>query len=284
MKITTWNINSVRLRIAQVVRFLGEEAPDVLCLQETKCRDDQFPEKEIRAAGYEHIALNGQAGGYHGVATVSRVPFTGAEARQFCGKEDGRHICVDLDPGAALGDARGKPVSVHNFYVPAGGDEPDREANEKFDHKLNFMEEMTGWFGAMKAKKSSRLVLVGDLNVAPGEHDVWSHKQLLKVVSHTPVEVEHLERVRAAHQFTDVARAIIPEDEKLYSWWSYRARDWRASNRGRRLDHIWASPALEAAATAPGRKAYTIHDRCRGWEKPSDHAPVTVAFDPSALG
>ena len=119
-------------------------------------------------------------------------------------------------------------------------------------------------------------VLVGDFNVAPGEHDVWSHKQLLKVVSHTPVEVEALAKVQAAHDWTDVARALTPEDEKLYSWWSYRARDWKKSNRGRRLDHIWVSPALKDAATKKGRAGFKIHEDCRSWERPSDHAPVSL--------
>jgi len=119
---------------------------------------------------------------------------------------------------------------------------------------------------------------VGDLNVAPHEHDVWSHKQLLKIVSHTPVEVEKLGNVIDSHGWVDVARELVPDDEKLYSWWSYRAKDWRASNRGRRLDHIWVSPALKKAALGAGRGAYRIHDDVRGWVRPSDHAPVTLSL------
>lgn len=268
MKIATWNINSVRLRIDQVVRFLKEEAPDVLCLQEIKCREDQFPAKAFHAAGYSHLAVSGQKA-YHGVAIAARVPLEEVETRAFCGKDDARHVAASLPGG----------VRLHNFYVPSGGDEPDREANEKFDHKLNFMVEMADWFSGMGSKPRARRVLVGDLNVAPREHDVWSHKQLLKVVSHTPVEVEHLEAARGAHDWIDVARELIPEPEKLYSWWSYRARDWRASNRGRRLDHIWVSPALKQAATKGGRAAFAIHDACRDWEKPSDHAPVSLVLD-----
>jgi len=264
MKIATWNINSVRLRIDGVVRFLKEEKPDVLCLQEIKCRTDQFPEKAIRAAGYPHMAVNGQ-GGYHGVATVSRLPIEKTDCYPFCDKGDARHVT-----------ARIEGVDVHNFYVPSGGDEPDPEANPKFAHKLAFLEEMAQRFSKMRGKRTNRMVLVGDLNVAPREHDVWSHKQLLKVVSHTPPEVERLEAVIDAHQWVDVARELIPEPEKLYSWWSYRAKDWRASNRGRRLDHIWTTPALKDAALAGGRAAFAIHDRCRDWEKPSDHVPVTL--------
>ena len=266
MKITTWNINSVRLRIEQVVRFLKEEKPEVLCLQEIKCLEDSFPAKALREAGYEHHAVSGQAG-YHGVAIVSRVPLKKIEKREFCNKGDSRHVAASLPGG----------LRVHNFYVPAGGDEPDPKKNDKFAHKLDFMGEMRDWFSELGPRSKS--ILVGDLNVAPTENDVWSHKQLLKVVSHTPVEVERLNDVIASHGWLDVARELIPEPEKLYTWWSYRSKDWRASNRGRRLDHIWVSPALKKPALSAGREAYVIHDDVRGWERPSDHAPVSLTLD-----
>ena len=267
MKIATWNINSVRLRIDQVVQFAERESPDVICLQEIKCRNDQFPEKALRAAGYEHQAVSGQTG-YHGVAIVSRIAFKNPATEWFCGKEDCRHVAVDLHGG----------IRLHNFYIPAGGDIPDPEENEKFAHKLQFLEELAQMFSSPQAAKKKQ-VLVGDLNVAPCEHDVWSHKQLLKVVSHTPVEVDLLNAAMIAGKWVDVAREIAPEPEKLYSWWSYRAKNWRASNRGRRLDHIWVTPPLAQAATARGREGFKIHDDCRDWERPSDHAPVTVTLD-----
>ena len=264
MKIATWNINSVRLRIDLVTRFLKEEAPDVLCLQETKCRDDQFPHKAFHKAGYEHVEISGQPG-YHGVAIASRLPLKNHEIRRFCGKEDCRHQMVTLPGG----------IELHNFYVPAGGDEPDPRINEKFDHKLKFMKEMRDWFAEMGGPRKKR-ILVGDLNVAPHENDVWSHKQLLKIVSHTPVETDHLAEVVEAGNWIDVARELTPDEEKLYSWWSYRAKDWRASNRGRRLDHIWVTPALKKAALSGGREVFKIHDDARDWTKPSDHAPLTL--------
>jgi len=266
MKIATWNINSVRLRIDQVLRFLEEEAPDALCLQEIKCRNDQFPAKAFAQAGYQHQAVSGQAG-YHGVAIVAKAPLKAIEAEQFCGKDDARHIAATL-----------AGVRLHNFYIPAGGDIPDPDENDKFAHKLAFLKDLEGRFGG-RGKSKKKEVLVGDLNVAPREHDVWSHKQLLGVVSHTPVEVDLLDKAAGAGGWADVARALIPEPEKLYTWWSYRAADWRASNRGRRLDHIWVSPALEKAALSGGSSAYRIHDRCRGWERPSDHVPVTLTLD-----
>jgi exodeoxyribonuclease-3 len=114
------------------------------------------------------------------------------------------------------------------------------------------------------------------LNIAPREHDVWSHKQLRDVVSHTPAEVSLMNAAISSGNWVDIAREVIPEPEKVYTWWSYRARDWRLSNRGRRLDHIWVSPALKKAALAGGRDHFVIHRDCRGWDRPSDHAPVSL--------
>ncbi|CAM9684828.1 unnamed protein product [Phaeothamnion confervicola] len=255
--ICSWNINSVRLRIDAVARFLEEYQPDVLCLQETKVVNDQFPDKMFRKMGYVSIALNGQKA-YHGVAILSRLPFQAIGTREFCSKGDARHVAVTL-PG---------DIELHNFYVPAGGDEPDPEVNDKFAHKLAFLTEMAEWFETWP-QKSKHQILVGDLNVAPLEHDVWSHKQMLKVVSHTPIEVDHLNRVQAAHGWIDVARQFIPPEEKHYTWWSYRAADWQASNRGRRLDHIWVSPGL---VNAP--QTFMVAGHVRGWTQPSDHAPI----------
>lgn len=265
MKIATWNINSVRLRIDHVLQFLKEEKPDALCLQEIKCANDQFPTKAFRAAGYPHQAVSGQPG-YHGVAIVSKFPLKEEEVESFGGKDDCRHIAASLSGG----------VRLHNFYVPAGGDVPDPDENDKFAHKLAFLKDLARRFAPVSKTKE---ILVGDLNVAPREHDVWSHKQLLSVVSHTPVEVDLLNAAIKAGRWIDVAREVVPEPEKLYSWWSYRAADWRASNRGRRLDHIWVTPALEKAALSLGRKGFSIRDDCRGWERPSDHAPALLTLD-----
>ena len=158
----------------------------MLCLQETKCIDDAFPRKRFKRLGYEHIALNGQKG-YHGVAVISKLPFETTDIRTFCDKIDSRHISVSFGEKAALA----KPLVLHNFYVPAGGDIPDPALNPKFDHKLQFLDEMKAC-EPLHPRGPDRHILVGDLNVAPHENDVWSHKQLLKVVSHTPIECEKL--------------------------------------------------------------------------------------------
>ena len=263
MRLATWNINSVRLRFSIVARLLRQEAPDVLCLQEIKVVNDLFPAKKFARLGYVHQAVHGQKG-YHGVAILSKLPFAESGALQFCGKDDCRHMAVTLENG----------VELHNFYVPAGGDVPDPEVNDKFAHKLKFLREMGEMFAGRGDGKSKKVVLVGDLNVAPLENDVWSHKQMLRIVSHTPVEVDLLNRAREAFDWNDVTRDFVPADQKIYSWWSYRAADWKASDRGRRLDHVWSSPGLKGRATQ-----HKILKDVRGWKRPSDHVPIVVDFD-----
>ena len=257
--LATWNINSVRLREALVARLLTEEAPDILCLQECKSPVEKIPLEGFQALGYGHIVARGQKG-YNGVAILSKMPLEDAGDIDFAGLGHARHVAARLENG----------VTIHNVYVPAGGDIPDREKNEKFGQKLDFVSHMRDHF---RASRPERAILVGDLNIAPREDDVWSHKQLLKIVSHTPIEVEHFGQAREAGGWTDVTRADIPEGQ-LYSWWSYRARDWSAADKGRRLDHIWAS--ADIASAAHGSR---ILREVRGWEKPSDHAPVFATFD-----
>ena len=257
--VATWNINSVRLREPIVLDLLREAKPDVLCLQETKSPVEKIPLEGFAGLGYTHSVARGDKG-YNGVMILSRLPLDSVGHRDFCGKGDARHIAARLPDGTV----------IHNFYVPAGGDEPDRKKNDKFGHKLDFLTEMRDWFGT---DRPERAIMVGDLNIAPREDDVWSHKQLLKVVSHTPIEVDHLGATQDAGGWVDITRQDIPAGQ-LYSWWSYRARDWDAADKGRRLDHIWATPDL-----ASGAGGSRILRHVRGWEKPSDHAPVLATFD-----
>ena len=263
--IATWNINSVRLRMPLVLSLLEDQAPDILCLQETKCPNDLFPTKELKKRGYEHIEIHGQKG-YHGVAIISKLPLEHVNRMDFCAMGDTRHI-------SAIAEAGGRPIRIHNFYVPAGGDEPDRTGNPKFAHKLDFLEEMKALHSEAERSDGVSSILVGDLNIAPLETDVWSHKQLLKVVSHTPVETDGLNAVQARGAWVDLMRQHIPAEEKIFTWWSYRARDWDVSDRGRRLDHIWSSADL-----SPALADVTVMREARGWERPSDHVPVFARF------
>ncbi|MEM9012730.1 MAG: exodeoxyribonuclease III [Pseudomonadota bacterium] len=259
LKLCTWNINSVRLRAPIVERVLREEAPDVLCLQETKSPVEKLPTEVFAAAGYTTQIARGEKN-YNGVMILARIPLESLGHREFCGKTDTRHVAAKTRNGTV----------IHNFYVPSGGDEPDPSTNAKFDHKLRFLAEMRDWW---QAEKPARAILVGDLNIAPREDDVWSHKQLLKVVSHTPVEVAALTEMQEAGGFVDITRAHVPEG-RLYSWWSYRSPNWDTSDKGRRLDHIWATPELAANASDSA-----VLRAARGWEKPSDHAPVFATFE-----
>jgi exodeoxyribonuclease-3 len=265
VSVATWNINSVRLRLELVLGYLKRAEPDVLCLQETKCLDDKFPRDAFKQAGYPHQAIKGDKG-YNGVAILSRLPLGETSSLPFGGKGDARHVAAEIA-------FNGAPFTVHNFYVPAGGDTPDTALNAKFAHKLGFLADMRGWSGE-QAGGGKPIVITGDLNIAPYENDVWSHKQLLGVVSHTPVETETLEDIRLKGEWTDAVRHRIPEPERVYTWWSYRAADWAASNRGRRLDHIWVSPKL-----APHIANVVIAREARGLERPSDHVPVLLALD-----
>ncbi len=259
LTIASLNINSVRARPHIVEQLVAARPVDILCLQETKCADAEFPRALFERLGLRHLHLHGQRM-HHGVAIASRVPLAPVARHDWQANGEARHIAVRLQSGIVL----------HNVYVPAGGDIPDREANPKFGQKLDFLARMTDWSGA----STEPAILVGDLNIAPLPEDVWDHRALLDVVSHTPVEVEALGHLQASHGWCDLGRRFVPPPQRLYSWWSYRARDWDASDRGRRLDHIWCSPALVDSS----RSVETLR-AARGWPKPSDHVPLIATFD-----
>jgi exodeoxyribonuclease-3 len=259
LTLATWNINSVRLREGLVLRFLAEEGPDVLCLQECKSPVEKIPREGFAALGYTHMVARGEKG-YNGVAILSRRPIEDAGSVDWAGLGQARHVAARLACGAV----------IHNCYVPAGGDIPDRAVNVKFGQKLDVLAHMRAAFAEAPP---ARAILVGDLNIAPRPDDVWDHKALLKVVSHTPVEVEHLAAAQGAGAWVDVTRAHLREG-RLYSWWSYRAPDWDGADKGRRLDHIWATADLMA-----GARDSRILRAARGWEGPSDHVPVMATFD-----
>jgi exodeoxyribonuclease-3 len=263
LTVATWNINSLRLRQGLLHKLVAGLRPDVICLQETKVPDELFPQAIAGEIGLPYVLRRGMKG-YNGVAILSRLPISLCEdTPDWCGKKDCRHLSARVETG-------GEPVVVHNFYVPAGGDVPDPDHNDKFAHKLDFIAQTRAHFADYPPH---RAVLVGDLNIAPLEHDVWNHKQLLGIVSHTPQESEGL-NAWMGQGFIDAVRHFVPATQKLYTWWSYRNRDWEVSNRGRRLDHVWVSQDL-----ASGLVGYKILQEARNWEQPSDHVPVAVTLN-----
>ena len=258
LKVASWNINSVRARLEIVEQFLKAEQPEILCLQETKVVDGDFPKAMFHKLGYDHVVLCGQRM-HHGVAIISKLPMREDDRLDFQANGEARHCGVRLECG----------IRIENVYVPAGGDIPDREQNPKFGQKLDFIERMTRW----SEECCVPTLLVGDFNVAPLECDVWSHKQLLNVVSHTPVEVEALTRLQQSKDWVDLGRQFHPPPSRLYTWWSYRSPDWSKNDRGRRLDHMWATKDVAALAIS-----HEVHEPCRNWTRPSDHVPLVTEF------
>ncbi|MBQ9732262.1 MAG: exodeoxyribonuclease III [Alphaproteobacteria bacterium] len=260
-KLVTWNVNSIRIRLDLLELLVSLTAPDIICLQEVKAKKEDFPFDNIRQLGYEHIALYGQAG-YNGVAILSKFPLLDIEQKNWVGKQDARHIKATIFDD----------IEINNIYIPAGGDVPDPIANLSFAHKLCFMDDISEYYEQHYAELSSKkMILCGDFNVAPSENDVWNHKQLLKIVSHTPVEIERLTRLYKSLDFVDAIRSVYPEPQKIYSWWSYRNPNWQINDKGRRLDHIWVSRALKNKII----NAQIIKEM-RLAARPSDHVPVLL--------
>ncbi|MCC8369396.1 MAG: exodeoxyribonuclease III [Rickettsia endosymbiont of Oxypoda opaca] len=260
MKIVTWNINSIRFRINLLKKLIDEHQPDIISLQETKVEDTLFPMQIIKDMGYEYIIYSGQKS-YNGVAILSKLPFTDILSLELY-NNDKRHIAVKV-----------KDIELHNFYVPAGGDIADIDINLKFKHKLEYIKLMQDWLTSNRSR-SDKIIITGDLNIAPHEHDVWSSVQLRNVVSHTDIERSLLIKLQNSLDFIDSARYFTDFSEKFYTWWSYRNVDWKKSNRGRRLDHIWVSRNLENNLSSIDLLA-----NARDWLQPSDHVPYCVNFN-----
>ena len=262
MKIISWNINSLRLRLPLLKKFVEENCPDIICLQEIKVCNIDFPLVDVRNLGFDFIEFDGEKS-YNGVAILSKYQINKIEKIDVLNYGHKRHIFALIK--TPFGE-----INLHNFYIPAGGDIPDVELNNKFDHKLKFIDWMSDYFSKNSQPKT---IILGDFNVAPRHQDVWSHKQLLKVVSHTPIEVEKLEKLQKSSDFIDTHRFIAGEDSKLYSWWSYRAKEPLRSDRGRRLDHIWITPDLKSFL-----KNAKIYRDFRIENSPSDHVPIEIIF------
>lgn len=258
MRIATWNVNGIRPRMEHIKRFTDEHGIDVLCMQEVKIAEDIFPHQQFEDWGFGHRAVVSQKA-HHGVAIVSKQAFDVDWRQVFWEKDDKRHVAVKF------GD-----LAVHCFYMPAGGDKPDVEINEKFAHKLGFYKDVTAWTPTQH-KADEKVLYLGDFNIAPGENDVWNHKKLVKSVGHSPTEVEHWNALKDTIGFVDLPRRNMNDTEALYTWWGYRYPQAYAKDYGWRLDHAFATQPLADAV-----KSVEVIRATREWEKPSDHIPIIV--------
>ena len=254
MRIATWNVNSLRVRMEHLGRWLAENAVDAILLQELKLADEQFPRAEIEAMGL-HAAFYGQKT-YNGVAIVSRsVPVQVTTG-----------IPGDVDPQRRVIAATLGPIRLVNVYVPNG----QAVGSEKYTYKLAWLERLRGYLAAL-LEQHEYLLVAGDFNIAPEDRDVHDPAAWEGSVHVSALEREALGRI-AALGFADVFRRF-EQPGKCWSWWDYRMNAFRR-DLGLRIDLVLASPALAARCTA-----CTIDRTPRTWERPSDHAPVTATFD-----
>ncbi len=254
MKLATWNVNSLKVRLPQVVQWLENNPVDILCLQETKMTDDKFPQAEIEALGY-HVAFSGQKT-YNGVAILSRLPMTDVvKNNPLFDDEQQRIISATIDD-----------IRVICAYVPNG----QAVGTDKYAYKLNWLDALSRWVET-ELQKYPNLAILGDYNIAPADEDV-----------HDPIawkdQVLCSDEERAAFKrlcslpLIDSFR-MFPQAEKSYSWWDYRQMAFRR-NRGVRIDHVLLSAPLAARCTA-----CEIDKLPRKWEQPSDHTPVVATLN-----
>jgi exodeoxyribonuclease-3 len=253
MKIATWNVNSLKVRLPHVLDWLATSQTDILCLQETKTTDENFPVEEIEAAGY-HVVYSGQKT-YNGVAIISKQPAT-EPITDVPGLDDPQRRIL----GATIDGVR-----VLDLYV-VNGQEVD---SEKYAHKLHWLEQVTGHISE-QLQHHERFVVVGDFNIAPEDRDVYDPEAWHERILCSTPEREALQKIINLG-LTDTFR-LFDQPEESYSWWDYRAAGFRR-NRGLRIDLILASQTLSGNCTA-----CLIDKEPRKLERPSDHTPVVAEF------
>jgi exodeoxyribonuclease-3 len=253
MKIVTWNVNSLKVRLPQVLQWLEHNPVDVLCLQETKLTDDKFPVAEIEAAGYQ-VVFSGQKT-YNGVAILSRHPMTDVVKKNPLFEDEQQRIIAATIQGMRIVCA----------YVPNG----QAVNSDKYQYKLRWLEALVQWLDG-ELKQHERLALLGDYNIAPADADVHDPVAWEGQVLVSEPERAMFQRLCSLN-LTDAFR-LFPQAEKLYSWWDYRQMAFRR-NRGMRIDHILLSPALASRCIA-----CEIDKLPRKWEQPSDHTPVIATL------
>lgn len=254
MKIATWNVNSLRVRLPQVLDWLAREKPDLLALQETKLPDPEFPSEELAAAGYR-CSFNGQKT-YNGVATLSRTPATQI-VKELPGASDAqRRLLATTHEG----------VRIINVYVPNG----QEVGSDKYTYKLDWLDRLQEFLEA-QLEEFPQLVLLGDFNIAPEDRDVYDPKAWQGQVLCSQPEREAFQGLLDLG-LCDAFR-LFESGANHYSWWDYRQGAFRR-NHGLRIDHILVSPALAERCTA-----CTIDSAPRKHERPSDHTPVLAQFE-----
>lgn len=257
MQIATWNINSLSVRLPQVLEWLKQHPIDVLCLQELKLTDDKFPFEALHAAGYEAAAFGQKT--YNGVAIVSRTPLA-AVVRNIPGFDDTQARVI----GATVETAQG-PLRILNGYFVNG----QAPGTDKFAYKMRWLEALHEWVRA-ELDAHPRLVVLGDFNVAPEDRDSYDPAGLADTIHHTREERAHFQRLLALGLHD--AYRLFDQPEKSFSWWDYRMLGFQ-KNRGLRIDHILVSDALRSTV-----QACTIDRAPRKNVQPSDHAPVVLTL------
>ena len=255
MKIATWNVNSILARLPHVTRWLEAEQPDVLCVQETKCTDDKFPSLEIKSLGYDCVTLGQQS--YNGVAIISKAG---------CASVQRGYPTDDPSSQARLLSADIAGVRIINIYIPNG----QSVGSEKYQFKLEWMKQLRSFLDQSYDTNTS-VLLCGDFNVAPEDRDVHDPRLWQNRILCSEPERAALQHVKD-WGFTDTFR-MHTEEGGHYSWWDYRAGAFRR-NLGLRIDHVWVSAPLAALS-----RTTWIDKKPRGWERPSDHAPVVAEFE-----
>ena len=253
MKLATWNVNSLKVRLPQVLQWLSTSPVDVLCLQETKLTDDKFPVAEIEAAGYQ-VVFTGQKT-YNGVAILSRYPIQDVVKNNPLFEDEQQRII-----GATI-----EGIRIVCAYVPNG----QAVGTDKYEYKLRWLDALTRWL-AHELKQNAALALLGDYNIAPADADVYDPIEWAGQVLCSAPERAAFEGLLALG-LQDAFR-LFPQPEKIYSWWDYRQMAFRR-NRGLRIDHILLSAPLAARCSA-----CEIDKAPRKWEQPSDHTPVIATL------
>ncbi|MGN6142060.1 MAG: exodeoxyribonuclease III [Mesorhizobium sp.] len=263
MKIVTWNINGVRARIGNLTHWLGESQPDIVCLQEIKTVDDQFPRAEVEALGY-NVETHGQKG-FNGVAILSKLRFD--EVNRGLPGDDGDEQARFIEGVFSTDNGA---LRVASIYLPNGNpiDDP-----VKFPYKLSWMERLERW-AAGRLELEEALVIAGDYNVIPEPADARYPENWLGDALFQPRTRQAFRRLKNLG-FTEAVRAVTDAPD-IYTFWDYQGGAWQKNN-GIRIDHLLLSP--EAANRF---SSASIEKHVRAWEKPSDHVPVAIELDLAA--